>query len=139
MKEAPFTPLFLAVKLFDIGFVTTIYFIIAIVFAKIFDYVYGKFNPEEYKNESLWKLGTEIVIHIFLLAVLAYAMRNVVELIPFPLEGIAGFQHHRLKELEGGEIMALLMILFQNNLHEKIEFFGEMIRCLLYTSPSPRD
>jgi hypothetical protein len=52
-------------------------------------------------------------------------MRNVVEMIPSPVDGIAGFQHSRLKELEGGHILIVVTILFQKNLQEKVLLLGE--------------
>jgi len=39
------------------------------------------------------------------------------------LDGVAGFQHTRLKELDGGEVMALVLILFQRNLIDKVFYF----------------
>ena len=123
----PFTPGFLAVKLFDIGYVTFLFFTFGLVFAKGFDLLYGKFKKDKYKKESKWKLLFEIVVHVFAIGVVAYILRNVVELIPFPLEGVAGFRHSLLKELEGGHIMTVVLILFQKNLEEKVKYFGESV------------
>jgi hypothetical protein len=122
--DSPFTPLFLGVKLIDIGLVTTYYFIIGIVFAKLFDSFYGKFDEENYKDISNLKLLGEIILHLFILGIVAYILRNIVQSIPFPLEGIAGFKHERLKELEGGHILAFVLILFQRNLFDKLKFFA---------------
>ena len=69
------------------------------------------------------RLFLEIVAHLFLIGVVAYALRNFVRLIPYPFNGIAGYNHFRLKELEGGEVMALVLILFQKNLQEKVLYF----------------
>jgi uncharacterized membrane protein len=98
-----------------------------LVFAKGFDLLYGKFNKEKYKKESKWKLFVEIILHVFAIGVVAYILRNVVELIPFPLEGVAGFRHSLLKELEGGHVMTIVLILFQKNLEEKVKYFGESV------------
>jgi hypothetical protein len=123
----PYTPAFLAVKLFDIGFVTFLFFALGIVFAKGFDLLYGKFDKSEYKHVSKWKLFLDIVVHIFAIGVVAYILRNVVELVPFPLDGVAGFRHTLLKELEGGHILTVVLILFQKNLEEKVRYFGESV------------
>lgn len=124
-SDPPFTPLFLAVKLADIGLVTTYYFVIGIVFAKIFDAFYGKFKEEHYEEVSNIRLLAEIIGHLFLLGIVAYILRNIIEFIPFPLEGVAGFRHERLKEIEGGHVLAIVLILFQKNLFEKIKFFAD--------------
>ena len=123
----PFTFAFLGVKLFDIGFVTFLFFIFGLLFAKGFDLLYGKFDKDKYKKESKWMLFLEIVIHVFAIGVVAYILRNVIELIPFPLEGVAGFRHSMLKELEGGHILTVVLILFQKNLEEKVRYFGESV------------
>jgi hypothetical protein len=123
----PFTPAFVGVKLLDIGYVTFLFFIFGLVFAKGFDLLYGKFNKDIYKKETKWKLFVEILIHVFAIGVVAYILRNVVEMIPFPLDGVAGFRHSMLKELEGGHIMTIVLILFQKNLEEKVKYFGEAV------------
>ena len=122
-REAPYTGKFLAVKLIDIGLVSVYFFIFGIAVAKVFDYIYGEFDSEQYKGYSNIRLFLEIVVHLFLLGVVAYVLRNIVELIPFPFEGVGGFKHERLKELEGGHVMAIVMILFQKNLQNKIVYF----------------
>lgn len=126
-SDPPFTPLFLSVKLIDIGLVTVYYFVIGVVFAKVFDSFYGKFDKDNYENVSNFRLLTEILFHLFGLGIVAYILRNIVQMIPFPLEGLGGFRHERLKELEGGHIMAIVLILFQNNLMDKIKFFAKRV------------
>ncbi len=124
-SDPPFTPAFLAVKLFDIGLTTSYFFIIGIFVAAMFDKFYGKFRKDDYKNVSNIRLLFEILVHLSFLGIVAYALRNIVELIPFPLDGVAGFQHSRLKELEGGHVMAIVLFLFQQNLQKKISFFAK--------------
>ena len=123
----PYTPAFLGVKLLDIGYVTFLFFTFGIVFAKGFDLLYGDFDKSEYKNQPKWKLFLNILLHVFLIGVVAYILRNIVQLIPFPLDGVAGFRHSLLKELEGGHILTVVLILFQKNLEEKVRYFGETV------------
>jgi hypothetical protein len=126
-REVPFTPLFLAVKLTDIG-LTTMYFLVAgLVFAKLFDLVYGEFKEDDYKKMNKFVLFLDILFHLFLIGIAAYILRNVVGLIPFPLEGVAGFQHKRLKELSGGTVLAMVLLFFQRNLRDKITYFADTV------------
>ena len=122
-KDAPFTPAFLAVKLFDIGLTTMYFFVFGLMAAKLMDKILGVFNGEDYEKIPLWRLFFEIVFQLIFLGVVAYGMRNLVGLIPFPLNGVAGFEHSRLKELEGGEVLAVVLILFQRNLYDKVTYF----------------
>lgn len=126
-SDPPFTPLFLAVKLTDIGLVTVYYFVVGIVAAKLFDSVYGKFDHKQYENKSSIILFLEIVAHLFLVGIAAYALRNIVNRIPFPFEGVAGFRHNRLKEKEGGVVLAMVLVFFQKNLMKKISYFGKRV------------
>lgn len=126
-SDPAFTPLFLAIKLTDIGLVTVYYFIFGITFAKLFDYVYGTFEKEKYEHTSSLNIFLEIVLHLFMIGVVAYALRNIVGAIPFPFEGVGGFRHERLKELEGGHVLAVVLVLFQKNLPKKIAYFAERV------------
>jgi hypothetical protein len=126
-SDAPFTPLFLAVKLSDIGLTTVYFFVCGILMAKAFDSLYGKFKEDEYDEKSSLVIFFDIVSHLFLIGVVAYVLRNLVQLIPFPLDGVAGFNHKRLKELEGGYALSLVLVLFQKNLMSKISYFGKRV------------
>ena len=126
-SDPPFTPLFLAVKLTDIGLVTMYYFVAGIVAAKLFDIVYGEFNETDYDKKSNIVIFGEIVLHLFFIGVVAYVLRNIVSEIPFPLEGLGGFKHSRLKEREGGYALSIVLVLFQKNLTAKVSYFGKRV------------
>jgi hypothetical protein len=126
-KNAAYTPAFLLVKLLDIGLVTVYFFVLGLAAAKAFDGVMGDFDEENYQKISMLQLFVEIVLQLFALGVISYVLRNIVRLIPFPLDGVAGFHHNRLKELDGGEVMALVLILFQHNLINKVLYFVKRV------------
>ena len=127
LKDAAYTPAFVAVKLLDIGLVTIYFFVLGLAAAKGFDAVMGEFKEDNFEDVPLWKLFLQIVTQLFALGIIAYILRNVVKLIPFPLDGVAGFHHARLKELDGGEVMALVLILFQRNLIDKVLYFVKRV------------
>jgi hypothetical protein len=126
-KEAAYTPAFVAVKLLDIGLVTIYFFVLGLAAAKGFDAVMGEFKEENFDDVPIWKLFLQIVLQLFALGIIAYVLRNIVKHIPFPLDGVAGFHHERLKELDGGEVMALVLILFQRNLIDKVLYFVKRV------------
>lgn len=126
-NDVPYTPAFVAVKLADIGYVTLLYFAFAMAFAYVFEKMYGTKTPEEYEKMPIWRLTWDCIFHIFLLGVIAYVLRNIVALIPSPLDGLAGFQHARLKELHGGFMLHVLMILFQQSLFDKLSAFARRV------------
>lgn len=126
-----YTTAFLTAKMLGISYVTVLYFFLGLGIAKAFDKLYGEFDKSRYENdgakESLVWLAADILFHIVLLAMVFYLMRNVVERIPFPLEGLGGYQHHRLKELEGGPILEFVGLFFQRNLKKKTTYFMDRV------------
>jgi len=126
-KEVPFTLSFLGVKILDIGLTTVYFFAFGIFAAKCFDLIYTKTDEKSYEQYSLPFLFMDIILHLFLLGITAYGLRNLIELIPYPLNGVAGYDHFRLKELEGGEVLALILILFQKDLQKKVHVFVQRL------------
>lgn len=122
-----------SIKMIDLGFISVIYFIIGIIGAKLFDKgynkIFGKFNEETEKKKSQIRLFVEICIHFSLIGIFIYIARNLAELVPFPLNGIAGFEHRRMKELSGGTnfVLGFTFLFFQTNLRNKINIFYNKI------------
>jgi hypothetical protein len=118
------------VKLIDIGITYTYFFILGLVMAKVFDYVYIKRLHEDktdWKTYPISLFTLNLLLHFFLIGVSVYFIRNVVQLIPYPLEGVAGYQHHRLKELGGGAILTFMIFLFQENLSDKVHIYAKRV------------
>ena len=125
--DASYTGTFLAVKLLDIGLVTVYFFLIGITAAKWFDYMNGDLDVSKYEEKHSFIIFLDIIMQLFILGVFAYVLRNIVEMIPFPFEGVAGFHHHRLKELHGGPALEFILLFFQQNLRKKIALFAQKV------------
>lgn len=124
-----YTVPFVLNKIGAIGYVTTLYFVFGILLAKAFDRVYGEFDKKAYEKgeKSLFRLGAEIVFHMFILSVLIYILRNIISAIPYPLEGTGGYEHARLKELSSPPILSVVTVLFQKNFTDKTKYFVKKI------------
>lgn len=124
-----YTVPFVFAKTLGIGYVTTLYFMFGIVMAKVFDYFYGEFDSRKHEKQggSLFRLGAEIIAQMFLISVMIYILRNTISRIPFPLEGLGGYQHMRLKELDSAPILSVVTVLFQKNFRDKTHYFIENI------------
>jgi hypothetical protein len=98
--------------------------------AKVFDYIYIDILQE---NKTNWKtypisiFTLNLIFHFFLIGVAVYFIRNFVQLIPYPLEGVAGYHHSRLKELGGGAILTFMIFLFQENLSDKVQIYAKRV------------
>jgi hypothetical protein len=123
-KVAPkMNPLaFRTLKIVDICYMTIIYTTLTITFSVTLDKIIGKFDDTE-KKKSTIRLIVEIWLNMCVIAVAAYVFRNVIEIIPFPLEKmVAGFEHKRVKEVSGGVIFGFLLFIYQSNLKDKINY-----------------
>lgn len=110
-----------SIKIIDIAYVSVIYATIIITFSVLFDYLIGKVDEKKEAEKNIALVILECWLHICLIAITAYVVRNVVELIPFPLDGVQGFIHSKVKELGGGPIYGFLLFFYSKNLRRKIE------------------
>lgn len=118
---------FLFAKLVDIGLVTVYYFFIGFVLSAIIDDQLGDFSDENYEKTSTLWIILEIVTHLFTLGIFSYVIRNLIERIPYPLEGYGGFHHIRLKEIQGGIVLSFVLLFFQKNLNDKILYLKKRV------------
>ena len=88
-------------KMIDIGFITTIYFILGAIVANIITNFQTKFNSSEEDKKTLLHSSLNLIVLIWINGVLIYFARNLVELIPYPFDKFFGFEHKKVKELSG--------------------------------------
>jgi hypothetical protein len=112
--------LIIGIKIIDIGFLTSMYFVLGMVVSAFFDNLYGPFNEDAEEAKTTFRLWGEVMLHLALVGIAVYILRNFVEKIPFPLDGFFGFEHQKVKELSGGIILTF-SILNQSVLRRKIE------------------
>ena len=123
MKNLKHEILFRLVKVIDIGYVTVLYFFVAIVVAKSLDFFNGRITKEEEQKKSKLFRALELTLILWYTGVLYYIVRNLVELVPSPLDGLFGYQHALLKELKTAGIFTFLFLYFQKGIKDKIQFF----------------
>ena len=59
--------------------------------------------------------------------IIVYILRNIVEKIPFPLDGVAGYEHKRVSEIKGGVLIAFAVITFQPNFKNKVTLLIKLL------------
>lgn len=109
-----------SIKILDIGYATVIYFFLAIWTVPLLDRILGKYNAVEESKKSTNKIIIEIVLRVWCIGVISYLARNLVPLIPFPLQGVYGFDHSRVKEVTSGVIFASYLATFDIVLQSKV-------------------
>jgi hypothetical protein len=111
------------IKLLDICFITTIYFLAGTAIAKFIDKIIGKFDKEKEDKKTTLQILIETIAFLSFIGIVIYILRNLVELIPFPLDGWYGFQHKKVKELGGGIILGFSILFYQKYLRAKLDYF----------------
>ena len=104
------------IKMLDIGYITVIYFIFAVIVGKIFNYIFGPYDPDKDKHKSNFRISIELCGVIWLIGMSTYIVRNIVEKIPSPFENIFDFHHRRVKELGSAAVYTLI-------LYQSLSFF----------------
>ena len=117
--------LFRFIKCIDIAYVSILFFIVGYLFGTYIDnlcsYLFGKnFN----EKEKIY-LMLEILFQIILVSIFAYIGRNLVDKIPFPLDGSFGFVHQNLKELNAVGFINIFIYSFQYYMQDKLSFIKD--------------
>ena len=110
-----------SIKMLDIGILTILYFTLGYIFSWLTNKIYYNFDPNTAPMKFL--LFLEVCGQVFVIGILVYILRNLINLIPFPLEGIYGYQHSKVRELySGGIAIAFGVFYAQENIKEKLNY-----------------
>jgi len=110
-----------SIKMLDIGILTILYFTLGYIVSWLTNKIYYNFDPNTAPMKFL--LFLEVCGQVFVIGILVYILRNLINLIPFPLEGIYGYQHSKVRELySGGIAIAFGVFYAQENIKEKLNY-----------------
>ena len=112
------------IKLIDIGFITFLYGISALIVAGLLDrYVFKYITLQpglEDKDKDKYVLVLETLICLAITGMVAYLLRNLLQLVPFPLEGVYGFSHMKVPEVKSGNIISVILVFFAFTFRNKM-------------------
>jgi len=109
------------IKLLDIGYITAIYSLLGIFLAKVCDKINGPFDKEKEDKKPIWRILVELILYLWFIGIVIYIVRNIVPLIPFPLDGVYGFKHILVKEVIHATMFSITFFYFQTYYKNKIE------------------
>ena len=132
MAKFTLNPGFRLIKILDIGYTTFIYFMLAIIIASVMDILYGTYDEKAEKQKSVTRKTLDLVGIIWLNGVIIYIIRNIAGLIPSPFNGLYGFQHSRLKELDSAYVFSFVLIYNQPNLVKRMEILFRTIKAFIF-------
>ena len=113
------------IKVVDIIYISIIYFAIGFLLAFFLDLCSEKVYGFNYDLKSTVVLIGEVVSQVAALTVCAYFLRNLVQLIPFPFEGVYGFEHLRVKEVSSGALITTFGTIFFYDLQNKLQYIRQ--------------
>lgn len=105
-----------SIKILNIGWSTLAYFIMAVLTLYILNKVYGEFDVKYYEKMSNLNFTIDFLSYIWLIGVIIYIARNIFPLIPFPFDGIYGFDHNKVKEVTSASVFSIFIITFNQRM-----------------------
>lgn len=131
-----------SVKMLDIGYLFAAASIVGYISARILSKIF-KFDKKKYKKDKdgkvlpkyKAKLGMEILVEMAIVGITVYASRQIIQLLPFPMDGwkglnppagFVGFRHKQLREWQNPYPIVFFIIFFQDSLKAKISYFTEI-------------
>ena len=111
-----------SIKLLDISLLGIYYLFGGIIVSLMIDKLFPEFDESVYSQKSSIEIFLEICLNISSMMIVVYILRNIVERIPFPLDGLFGYDHSRVIEIKGGILIAFAVITFQHNFKNKVTF-----------------
>ena len=120
---------FRLIKMVDIIYISALAVIFGFLLAYISDGIFGNFNKEKYDNEIKDKkdirteLAIKMVIVVSYTSIILYLLRNFIELIPSPFNGICGLKHVQVKEIE--TVTGIIFVLFFSYQFDFLEYIRE--------------
>lgn len=120
------------IKIVAIAFVTVIYSFGGLLLTIGSDrYLINQFydkTDEESDKKSTGRHLTETTVILALLGVLAYIGRNVLQQIPFPLDGVYDFKYMNVKEVTSGSLILWILINYSPVLNNKINIIRKRLK-----------
>ncbi len=109
------------IKVLDIFFASFVYICSAFLVSFILDkYVFPKFDEEDEKKKHFVITVFEVCFIVSIVGVISYVMRNLIQAIPFPLDGLYGFKHLMVNEVRSGALFSAYVILLNSYLQKKL-------------------
>ena len=119
--------LYQLVKMADIGFITILYASIGLFLAKVLEIFDGPLEKEIEEKKYTAQILLEFLTLMFLIGILTFLVRTLVNIIPSPFEGKYGLDHHTIKEIGNVSIFIFVFLSFQDHLNEKMRFLFERL------------
>ena len=124
-------PRITVIKIIAIAFVTIIYLFGGMLFAigcdKYLLYSFYDKTDEDLEKKSNSQHMLETTLILAVIGVVSYLARNILQTIPFPLDGLYNFEYKKIKEVSNGNLILWILITFSIVLTNKIKIIRKRI------------
>lgn len=114
------------IKILDIAYIFSIYAIAGFFLSILLDRIFPLYNESIYKTYSKTKIVLQICLQFAVIGIIVYLTKNLFELIPFPLEGVYGYEHKKVKEIDTAIPLTYTLLFFQNSLKQKLAYLSAL-------------
>ena len=108
------------IKIIDIAYIFSFYALAGFFCSLFINKIFPIYTKDKYKRYSKGKLIAEICIQFATIGVIVYLIKNLFQLLPFPFDGIYGYQHDKVKQLESALPLIYTILYFQDHLKDKL-------------------
>lgn len=108
------------IKILDIAYIFSFYAAAGFFLSIILEKIFPKYAEQKYKKYSSAKLLVEICLQFAAIGIIVYIVKNLFELVPFPFDGIYGYEHMKVKELTNAMPLIYTILYFQESLKDKL-------------------
>jgi hypothetical protein len=123
-----------SIKMLDIGYLSVIGFMTGFGISNMIDsyltslYPKGYFDPNEADKKSIWNIFLQVCIHLWILGIIIYIYRNIIERVPTPFSFVKGYNPIKVKERVFPAIFIMGLYFSQNNLNDKLKYLVVRIK-----------
>jgi hypothetical protein len=116
-----------ALKFVDIGYAASFYMVIAFATSWAINRASGRYDDSKERSKSTYIILLELVAKVWLLGIIAYAARNLLELLPLPYEGVCGFRHDMVKEVTNSAVFVAFAIALDNRIFSQLTILRQRL------------
>jgi hypothetical protein len=109
-------------KIADIGYITILHFLSGFSIACILNKYTEPFDEKKESKKPIYQIIVYVICYLWLTGVIIYILKNIIEHIPSPFNGVSGLRHYRVKELSDAPILAFVLLYYQTHLTQRLEY-----------------
>lgn len=120
-KNIPHLDMITLIKCIAIMYIAVIDIIAGISITTLIDkYIFPKSFSDKDHEKSILRLISEITLIVSTFSIIAYFIRNLIQLVPFPFDDHFGFDYSRVSEVKSGALFSATLVLYCSTLYSKV-------------------